>query len=66
MITRSKVGIIENQTLGMFFKSIVSHHELVTVFKAHKHEGWTSAMHEEMDNYEETNTFTLVSRTSDG
>ena len=50
----------------MFFKLIVSHHELVTVSKAHKHEGWTNAMHEEMDNYEETNTFTLVSRTSDG
>jgi len=65
MVTRSKKGIIKpNPRYGLLTHK-VKNAEPKTVTEALKHPGWTAAMHEEYDNCQEAQTWSLVPYTPD-
>jgi len=65
MVTRSKAGIHKPNPRYALMLHKVSYPEPKTVTAAMKDEGWNNAMHEEMDNYKEAQTWSLIPYTPD-
>lgn len=60
MITRSKDGISKPKKWYVLLTHKVAYPEPKTIVAALKDPGWTDAMGEEIDNFDETNTWSLV------